>query len=181
MGGILSDLRDVCLRFVLEPIVLLTGRGRPIDMIYGGDAARAVVLAIRGLLERPDEIGAEAFFITKGRATTNEEYFTWAAQMLGRRVFVMPAPMRALVVALLWLGYSLRRMARRPVPGVPLHQFVCIQNYQQTFDNTKALRMLGFSAHYDLHTGVQRLVEAHHHRVDQAQPHALAPPETAFE
>jgi nucleoside-diphosphate-sugar epimerase len=179
MGGILSDLRDVCLQFALKPTVVLLGRGRPIDMIYGGDAARAVVLAIRGLLERPEDVGAEAFFITKGKAATNDEYFGYAAELLGRRMFVMPAVARVLLLACLWLAHHVRRLLGRPVPGIPLHQFACIQNYQQTFSNAKARRRLGFSPGYDLRQGLERIVAAHHRRCSVGTAAVIEPSSAA--
>lgn len=78
MGGILSDMRDVALRYLTKPVVVIQGHGRPIDMIDmidGFNAAHAIVLAVRAILERADEVGGEAFFITKGRAVTTWEYF----------------------------------------------------------------------------------------------------------
>ena len=98
-------------------------------MLYGGNAAHAIALAIAGLHERPDAVGGQAIFVTKGRPTRNDEYFSWACEQLGRRLFVMPAPLRLLTLATLWCQHHLKRLFRRSVPGVALYESEAILDH----------------------------------------------------
>ncbi|MCA9685711.1 MAG: NAD-dependent epimerase/dehydratase family protein [Myxococcales bacterium] len=161
MGGILSSMDDVGLSNVRPPVVVIQRSSRPIDMIYGGDAAHAIVLAIRALRERPDEVGGHAFFITKGRSIPSYEFVTWVAQRLGYRVFPLSPFARSLLTYGSRTQHRLKRLLGRPVPGVPLHVFLSLTDYTQTFDNSKAERLLGYAPRHTLEQGLTRIVDAY--------------------
>jgi len=159
MGGILSSMSDITLSSLTASVVLTQNESKPIDMIYGGDAAFALVLAMQGLLERPDEVGGEPFFITKGRAIRSFEYATWVADRLGRRVVVLRPLVRALIMRGSRLSVGLARRLGRPVPGIPIHDFLNITDFQQTFDNSKAERILGYTSQTVVEDGLTRILD----------------------
>lgn len=161
LGGVLADMHDLTLRYLLGPMVVLQDHGRPIDMIYAGNAGHGIALATRALLDRPDGVGGHAFFLTKGRAMTTHELFTIAGGMLGRRVFVMPPAMRAMVLHGLEAKHALAVRLRRPVPGIPLHTFMRIQSFTQTFDNTKIATVLGYTPRCTLEDGLAQIIESY--------------------
>lgn len=159
MGGILSSMDDVGLSNVRSPVVVIQRSAQPIDMIYGGDAAHAVVLAIRALRERPDEVGGHAFFITKGRSIPSYEFVTWVARRLGHRVLPLSPFARSLLTYGSRTQHRVKQLMGRPVPGVPLHVFLSLTDYRQTFDNSKAQRVLGYAPRHTLEQGLTRIVD----------------------
>ncbi|MCA9621618.1 MAG: NAD-dependent epimerase/dehydratase family protein [Myxococcales bacterium] len=159
LGCVLAAMNDVTLRHTLRPVILLQDYGRPIDTIYAGNAAHGLALAGCAVLNRPDDVGGQAYFLTKGRAVTIHELYSLVGEHLSRPVVVLPSLARRALYRGLDAQHRLAVAFGRSVPGIPLCDFVRIQSFTQTFDNQKIAQDLGYQPRCTLEEGLARIID----------------------
>jgi len=158
-GGVLLSPTDFSFRnfFLVDGIVANPIGMKLIDFIDGRDLARALVLAAKGLEEKPAEVGGQVFFTTKGVAMKGGEISKIASKVLGW--WILPVPN-----ALVWIGwffaallYHVKLFFGLRVSGVPPHWFIRKGFIQQTFDNTKAKNVLGYEPKVQMEECITRI------------------------
>jgi nucleoside-diphosphate-sugar epimerase len=145
-GGVLLSPTDFSFRnlFLVDGIIANPIGMRPIDFIDGRDLARALVLAAKGLEQKPAEVGGQVFFTTKGGAMCGGDIADIAVKALGW--WNLPVPNALVWIAWFFAGllYHIKRLFCLRVSGVPPHWFMRKGFIQKTFDNTKAKNVLGY-------------------------------------
>jgi nucleoside-diphosphate-sugar epimerase len=159
-GGLLSSARDYIFTSacVMPGVVYTVERSRPIDMMDSRDMCRALLLAARALEEKPAEVAGQAFFVTKGEAVLVEQIAAMIAESLGRQVVMLPRPIHECIRVASFFPYALKRMLGLRVAGVPTHRFWTYAHHEQTFDNSKVQRVLGFTPEYSVKDAIVRIM-----------------------
>mmetsp|Transcript_9131 Transcript_9131/g.20331 ORF Transcript_9131/g.20331 Transcript_9131/m.20331 type:complete len:386 (+) Transcript_9131:72-1229(+) len=130
----------------------------PIDFIDADDLARALVSAGEGLLKRPDVVGGQAFFVTKGEILSARQALALSAELLGWVFIPIPESVHNAVLLCLQAVHVCRKACGLPVKGVPDHIFWTFNRLQQTFDNSKAREILGFKSEIASRDSVARVL-----------------------
>lgn len=122
------------------------------SMVHAEDAARAVVLAADCAAA-----AGEAFIVTDGRAYATREIYEWMCEALGVRVprWTVPAGvLRALAIA----GDAVTRVSGRRCAFDSAAYDKLLGSAE--YDGSRARRVLGFEARWDLRRAIPGMVEA---------------------
>jgi len=57
-----------------------------------------------------------------------------------------------------FVEHEAKKLLGMPVPGIAPHRFICMVHFQQTFDNSKAQRLLGYTSKVEIKRSVERIV-----------------------
>jgi len=140
------------------PGLIAQPRGERMDFIDGRDVCRALVLAGQALELRPQEVSGEVFSVTRGEAFTPDEVGAYAARLLGYPFIRLPSLVVRAVQLVSCSQYHIRSRLGLRVPGIKPHRFIAMLFFRQTFDNGKALRLLGFAPKVDMKSSMARIV-----------------------
>jgi len=117
---------------------------QPIDFIHVEDLCRAMVLAAQALNNPSSKVAGEAFFLTKGFSLSNKDLAQRIAGYIGWWVVPLPKWGQFVATSAMELIRILKPFVGLEVPGVREQWMLVMPLYQQTFDNTKAQKMLGY-------------------------------------
>jgi len=164
-GGVLSSPWDFSFRnfWPVIPGLIIVPRGSTIDFIDGRDVARGMLMAAQALETKPVGVAGEAFWLTKGWATSPGEISDIAAERLGYPVLRPPDAIVEPVRFFAWLYFLIRVFLGLRVAGVPPHRFYCMAYFKQTFDNSKIKEAIGFESKVSLRDCVTRIVDLYIH------------------
>jgi hypothetical protein len=109
------------------------------------------------------ELAGTATFVTQSRAKERpctHEICNYSAELLGWGFAILPASFLSLVGMLVKIGYTMQKLVMPPsmIRGTPPHAFMTFQNYEQTFDNSKARRVLGFEPQHTWQEDVELII-----------------------
>lgn len=148
--------------------VILQPDGYRIDFIDGRDVARALVMAAQGLEERPELVAGEAFYVTKGAALMPGDVSRATADILNYRHVTLPEFVVRIVMVMCAIVHFIKQMLRMRVPGVSMYMFMSMMFIPQTFDNSKALDVLGFKPKVAMDDSIRRIVDLY--RLERLTP-----------
>eukprot|EP00747_Dinoflagellata_sp_TGD_P190897 gnl/TRDRNA2_/TRDRNA2_53495_c0_seq1.p1 gnl/TRDRNA2_/TRDRNA2_53495_c0~~gnl/TRDRNA2_/TRDRNA2_53495_c0_seq1.p1 ORF type:complete len:173 (+),score=16.77 gnl/TRDRNA2_/TRDRNA2_53495_c0_seq1:34-519(+) len=101
-------------------------------------------MAAQGLSSKRSEVSGEAFWATKGRAQRHQDWCIECAQHLQYPFVPIVQAVFGLARAGAGLVYYVRKALGLEVTGIPPQDFITMCYYEQTFDNSKIQRVLGF-------------------------------------
>jgi len=159
-GGLLNDSTDYVWKdaFTSAPGKIITlCRTKAIDMVDGQDFANACILAAVKI-DQPGVAG-ECFFVTKGTAISKEVLDNMMAKEVGWDVMVIPNFVRLIMLFVFWLVYQIRKLVGAQVAGCPMHLFLQYSGVPKTFDNKKAIEVLGYKSEITLEQSVKRIAD----------------------
>jgi len=169
LGGIISGHSDYMFRGSFQTGEasgkVYTIAGEPIDSIAASDVAAALVRANHKLDDDSSrELHGNAVYMTKSRndkpATTNM-LTEKLAKLMGWQCHYIPPIMFSAVRNGAWMRYSLESLLKneQDLPGMPLHRYIDIPRFEQTFDNTLAHQLLDFKPLLSWEEAVEQVVE----------------------
>jgi len=144
LGSLICSSRSLQLRGLLGPIAMVQDPGKPIDTNHGMNAAWGIWLAMRALDDRDPAAGGEAFLLTRGEPLSVLDVAQKISVRTDSLVVVWPTAFRWLVVRVLSILHHLAGRLGAHRPGLPTHFLFTIPEYEQTFSNAKAERILGY-------------------------------------
>lgn len=160
-GSIICSPNALQLRGMLGRAAVVLTPGEPIDTNYGVNTAWGIWLAMRALDKRNAAAAGEVFFLTKGEALRGADIAGHIARRMNTRVLTAPGWATRLLHGGLRAHHRVRARLGLRRPGIPLHRFLDIANYQQTFCNHKAERVLGYAPLVSMDEAFDQLVAAH--------------------
>jgi len=140
-------------------VVPLPAGLKSIDFIDGRDVCRALVMASQGLASNPQAVAGQAFFVTKACGSTAN--VADVAVMVQKQMgwMMLPVPLmltRVAAFAAFW-QYHFKKLFGLRIPGIPPHRFIAMAFSQQTFDNSKIQKALGFHPKVSILEAVSRI------------------------
>jgi nucleoside-diphosphate-sugar epimerase len=168
IGGVISDISSYSLRRSFETGPesgrLFTSKCAPLDFIIGSDVAGAL-LAASQKLDHTEELPGQALFTTK--CATNqplcaEEIAQHVGDAMNWQVTILPSPVLKLLQGGMRLQYEFQKMtapSEDELPGIPPHVFLQIIEYEQSFDNSKAHRILDWKPELTWKQGLECIIE----------------------
>jgi len=162
VGGIMLSPWDFIFAnfWPVIPGLFFAPQGKNIDFMDGRDVCRALLMAAQGLQDHPKDVAGEAFFVTKanGASVSPGGLGKHCAKHLGFPIIHVPDWVIWFACFWVLLYHHVRKWSGCRVPGVPPHRFLQMPYSEQTFDNSKARGILGFSPKLDLDDSVSRIV-----------------------
>mmetsp|Transcript_41694 Transcript_41694/g.89516 ORF Transcript_41694/g.89516 Transcript_41694/m.89516 type:complete len:407 (+) Transcript_41694:128-1348(+) len=159
-AGVLLGPYDFFFAYVwpIIPGLMILPLGKPVDFMDGRDVVRALMMASQALEVRPQEVAGEAFWCT-GVPHRPGELGRVAAKCLRYPFGSIPDFVTTVVVAVLRVHHSFKKMLGLPLPGVRPDQFVSAAWYEKTYNQEKAKKAFGFEVKVPLEEAVSRVVD----------------------
>jgi len=162
-GGILLSPKDYTFRnyFMIPGVLLGIGNLRQIDFVAAQDVVRGILLAAKALESRPGDTCGEAFFLTKGESAEPSTLMYTAAEFLGWSTVNLPEVLFEMgCIGQKWFHQICEKMGLA-MPGIPPHVFWKMGRIEQTFDNSKARDVLGYTPEVSLRESVGHICACH--------------------
>jgi len=162
-GGILLSPNDYVFTNILRfpGIVFAPSRCAEIDWIDGRDCCRGLLLAAQALGEGRPGVAGEAFFLSKakGEGGSAHHIANLCVKNLGTGWIVIPVPPMILKLAFgcQFVLHHIKKAFKFRVPGFPTYRFYQTAEIQQTFDNSKVQKTLGFEPKLTLLDATSRI------------------------
>jgi len=147
---------------LLPRIMALAARGR-FPIFRGGralieltdvrDAATALLLAD----QKRDATAGQAINISGGTAVAIGDLAVDLGAAMNRKLLLIPIPMPIANIAAALLEYVCSRLANRPEPSLTRYSLATLA-YSQTFDLTRARKLLGYEPEHDALVVARRIV-----------------------
>ena len=173
-GAILGSFDDVFFRHTfLENYGTIFGNSR-FDSIGAPDFARALICASKKLEEhirtkQPNGVAGQAFFITRGNNTHAERCSVitkYTARRCGFWMVEIPAWAAVVLYWIVFVGYTIvRAMNLVERKALPLHKFIELTWYDQTFDNSLGRAVLDFEPKESWKQSVDRIIEEYNEHI----------------
>ncbi len=163
-GSIICSPRAMQLTALLGRVAVVLTPGAPIDTNYGVNTAWGLWLAVAALEQRNVDAAGEVFFLTKGESLRGLDVAQRVARRLNTKVVTTPPWATQLIARGLRASHRLRVRLGMATPGIPLHRFLEIADYEQTFRNDKAEQVLGYAPIVSMEDAFDRLIDEHRAR-----------------
>ena len=168
LGGILASPNDYNLRQSFqtgpESGTIYTVPGQQIDTLAASDIAKALALASDKL--ESDELPGQALFLSKcasGKAPHVNEITDYLGSVMDWKVQYLPSSLASVIRGFKFLQYNASKFNTHTedLPGMPPHVFMDLVNYEKTFDNSKAYRVLDFRPELTWKEAIDKIVKDH--------------------
>jgi len=162
-GGILLSPSDYLFRnfFIIPGLLMSISLQSKVDFIAAVDVVRGMVLAAKALENRPADTCAETFFLTKGESCGSGPLIAATAECLGWPLVTLPDFVFELGCFFQWLINEIMLRLGFSTPGIPPHMFWKMARIHQTFDNSKAQNVLGYTAEITVMDAVRHINACH--------------------
>lgn len=160
-GGVMLSPHDFTFRnlFIMKGYFIAPSGTKKVDFIDGRDVCRGLLLAAQALKANKGGVAGEAFWLTKGEAIDTFEVARLANEFLGWRLITVPMATVQMARFFKWIQYQLMRCFCCKVPGFPPHLFMKVCQIEQTFDNAKITRVLGYRPKVSIAEAVGRICQ----------------------
>lgn len=160
-GGVMLSPHDFTFRnlFIIPGIFVAPSATKKVDFIDGRDVCRGMLMAAQALAEGGKCVAGEAFWMTKGEACDTMEVARIANKCMGWHLIVIPMAFVRLAIFFKWLQYCVTKSLGFKVAGFPAHIFMKVCMIEQTFDNSKIQRVLGYRPKVPIPDAVARICE----------------------
>jgi len=165
-GCILASTNDYQWRFSVNNRLaaklglMISIDSAPIDFIYAEDLCRALLLAGLQLAEPGNKVAGQALFVTKSKDSpmTQSQLSQMFADVIGGwQVLILPDFIFPVIGFFIASFTWLKSMMGLEVPGLNLYQFMDMGHYAQTFDNSRAEALLGFTPAWTVRQALHRM------------------------
>jgi len=162
-GGILLSPNDYAFRnyFMVPGILFEIFTDTEVDFIPGEDVARGMILGAKALESRPADTCGETFFLTKGESCNPGPMMATTSEFLGWPVIMLPDFIFEVACFFVWLAFAIKFKLGFSTPGIPPHKFWKMARIQQTFDNSKARDVLGYTAEVTTRDALRHITACH--------------------
>lgn len=160
-GGVLLAPTDFMFSnlFIVPGFVCIPKMAARVDSVDGRDVCRGMLLAAQALGAKKEGVAGQAFWLSKGEAMDIRGMGRTCAKYLNWCLIEVPAFIISLTIYFFWLQYLCKKALGMSVPGFPPHLFIQVSLVEQTFDISKAQRILGYQPKVPLDEGARRICD----------------------